>query len=67
MKNKDWLFSVCESSRVFGYYAQHKSSCLSYEQILQSDLTRDEAMEMLSLVGEPIRQFDVCYSVHVYK
>jgi hypothetical protein len=62
MEAKDWEFSVRDYEFDVTYFAQHKSTRRdSDEEILRSDLTKAEAMAMLSLIGVPVKSIDYYY------
>jgi hypothetical protein len=66
MKNRDWEFVVIESLLdTPTYYAQHKIRHMPREQILQSDLTKTQAMALLSLIGTPQKYRNDSYFVHI--
>jgi hypothetical protein len=70
-ETRDWLFSVNDHEEYSTYYSQHESSGrLSGEKILQSNLTKAEAMALLSLIGEPSycgTVFGMCHYVYLDK
>jgi hypothetical protein len=68
MENRDWEFCVVGYETGGAYFAQHKSTRRdSDEEILQSDLTKAEAMALLSLIGEPnVLTLNSCYYARVF-
>jgi hypothetical protein len=68
MENRDWGFYMYVHKYDTMYYAQHKSAYNDDDvQILQSDLTKSEAMALLSLTGTPLKSIDGYYHVCVEK
>jgi hypothetical protein len=69
MEAKDWEFSMRDYETGVTYFAQHKSTRRdSGEEILRSDLTKAEAMALLSLIGNPVDSFigvGVCHFVKI--
>jgi hypothetical protein len=65
MENREWEFSVVECGTCNTYYAQSKESHYPAEKILQADLTKVEALALLSLIGEPEKYSDDSYFVDI--
>jgi hypothetical protein len=68
MEHRDWEIVITERETYTIYYAQTKSARnIIDEQILQSNLTKDEALALLSLIGSPevIGVNSDCYRVEI--
>jgi hypothetical protein len=66
LENRNWELTVFDHETYATYYAQSaETSYVGGEKKVQSNLTRDEAMAMLSLFGTPNEcGSDSCYCVN---
>jgi hypothetical protein len=64
MESRDWELCVVDrkNSSHIRYYVQHKSAYQhDCEEILHRDLTKAEAIALLSLLGAPVKSIDDYY------